>query len=423
MDNPTEDCVIDIDSFDQYSAIFSRGIIVTCPNDPQPSALGPHPTLDVVTPQLVATESTSSLSTNFTIADLRIYTSQPTTSASLPKIALQLIGESSRRPVTPVRIFGQIINVPTPQSRTVTDIMPILEAYHDQMIKHLETNYFRDQDYYIDIDATREAINHALPITLSNYSKLFCICVLLEQIIITTDLRALSKISDLNLISSRKGEYLQPSSAPSIDYNKSMIHPSLTSGKVSINYNLSLKQIKDLICFIHTRDSHARVTAKVNLLSTTKDSVRTDLIQSPISVLTHCFAEYLITPGEILELIFENKRCPVCNTIVLKEYDCIIHNNCSILDWFKEYFPLMIHNNNICIPRYNLVDIPISKHLERLYNLKSQIQRQQLLNKQPGVTTAYRLRDDNTLSSTTLHRIDTSVARMFQPSVSPRSNK
>ncbi|APG78209.1 hypothetical protein [Wuhan Millipede virus 4] len=128
------------------------------------------------------------------------------------------------------------------------------------------------------------------------------------------------------------------------DRSSSMIKNSTYAVAMNPTYNFTVRQLKLLITYMFDRDFSIRTEAKIDLLASLKDTLRYDVVLSPIKVLKRAFSEHYLSTDEILAVFFHDmkgaNRCPHCRQTVDLTQTRLRHPDCYIIPWLIKEFQL-----------------------------------------------------------------------------------
>lgn len=174
-----------------------------------------------------------------------------------------------------------------------------------------------------------------------------------------------------------------------------MIQECAIGTSLDVVYNFTLRQVRSLLTYILDSDPRLRLEAKINLLSSLKDNVRSDTALNPSHVLHRACAELYLSRYEILLLIFQddksNTRCPNCKRTVTLTETSLTHTSCQILEWLTTEFDLQLTPTGIRIPSIAYMQPSLSQFARELIRMDSIIKQTPLISKTQDETVIYKL--------------------------------
>lgn len=433
---PCDLVTIDADIFctPEYESIFSRGIVVkrNTDNEEEISLVSYMHPLEKIEP-LIDTDPNPAKLHQVSSSTLDYFIES--TDFSTIQLIKHFNTEFPTRYRTTLTIGPLKIDMPTIKSHQVMRANKALSSYIDRVKQYLDVSYFKNCDHYINVNETITIIDDLVSTYIAKQTKVnpiaynFLTAILLERAAISSDYNILRSISKITTISDDNNTY-QISTEVENCFTRSsgMALPSTIIGSPTITYSLNRKQIDSLVQYIFTSKECLRMDCKIHLLSTTHSNVRTDLISNPGQVLVATFAEYLMTPSEVINIIFcrpdnPEKRCPVCNANISHTDNRIKHHSCNVFQWIKKYMPILIVGDEISSKPLRSVSTPIHKRLNRLFDIKAKIQNHNIeTTSNTGKHVVYSIKDDNSLLSK--YTFEDRTYKYLHPNHSPntRSN-
>lgn len=161
----------------------------------------------------------------------------------------------------------------------------------------------------------------------------------------------------------------------------SLIPPDAADIATTPLYNFSSLQLHNLINAIFQRDPRNKLLARIQLLSSTRNDIRSDIVVNPGATLKRALAEHYCTRHEILLLIFnmyergqptDTYKCPWCALHVSIQPSKLVHPRCCVTDWLVENYQYTQVDDGLRIPSGYLMDCTASTYATELVSLDAQ---------------------------------------------------
>lgn len=143
-------------------------------------------------------------------------------------------------------------------------------------------------------------------------------------------------------------------------------------------FNLSFKQMRQLATWIFSRSPHLRMRVKIELLSSLKDSIRNEIMLSPLDSLIQSFREHALTRLDILHFFFyedERKNYPTCiaceGKVNFTSNNSATHAGCDIDVALVKLFQFETSGHNIIAPPYLYLKPSTTVYARELLKLRS----------------------------------------------------
>lgn len=179
---------------------------------------------------------------------------------------------------------------------------------------------------------------------------------------------------------------------------------------LQVRYKFSLKQIRMLVTAIFSSDVDARAAARIELLSTVKQEIRTDVVSSPTETLLRVSSENYLTARELIGIIFsaesdqqvpysshisEKNRCQWCRRIVSLHPSSFAHpHDCYVTEWIIEHLHCSIKDGIVSIPNLLYTKIDTAIYSRRLVESVSRLRQEPNIGRTEDAFVAYKTGDD-----------------------------
>lgn len=224
------------------------------------------------------------------------------------------------------------------------------------------------------------------------------------------------------------GMFIQLNKDETDENNPSMIKSNAVGVELKVIYNLTLRQMHQLIKYCFSRAGLEKTEAKIELLSSSRSEIRNDIATNPNRVLEHAFREHFLTRREVLDVMFTHidklsqsstYRCPSCRIVIAPNHDGNFpHRRCPIVDWLVTKLQFNYSDGVVSIPDFAYVAPGISRYAREAYGLQSKLQTEPFYGKSKDEFVAYIL-DDRGRPIKTAHQ-GVKTVRLDQPSTSSR---
>lgn len=260
--------------------------------------------------------------------------------------------------------------------------------YIDRLYSTIDATY-RLEGVALDIPASRRNIESKISITHNISAKeKKCLTAIqhaatLEWIRDTREATAVALLRSKRLLEQHASDraFITSKPTPAAPQIESLIPSDATNISMAPIYNFSVTQTHHLIHAMFNRNTRARLHARIQLLSTTRNDIRSDIVVNPAAVLRRVFAEHYCSRYEILCLVFENQdkslppdtyKCPWCVQHVVLTDTKLTHAQCPVTKWLAETFQFITTSDSLQIPSGFLLDCSTSKYAKTLLSLDAQ---------------------------------------------------
>nr|UNI73879.1 MAG: hypothetical protein [brine shrimp partiti-like virus 1] len=263
---------------------------------------------------------------------------------------------------TKVVICDKEYTIPAIKPEAIPDIQSGLQVYASHLLDIIDAN-LQIKGKRLDRETTFDNVMRATfakakaTTTAPNRQVLnnhLLTTIVLEHAAFTTQATALNLLSSIEWINdtASRGAFVRIDDQSSTIESRSisMHSPASMSSAISVQYHLSVRQLRQLVTYILSSNPADRTEAKIDLLSSLRDHVRNDVISSPINVFRRACAEHQLTRSELLHVLFPRdrydrlqsdspSRCVNCKATVTFINNGVRHApHCPVNDWLVEHF-------------------------------------------------------------------------------------
>nr|UNI73884.1 MAG: hypothetical protein [brine shrimp partiti-like virus 2]UNI73888.1 MAG: hypothetical protein [brine shrimp partiti-like virus 2]UNI73892.1 MAG: hypothetical protein [brine shrimp partiti-like virus 2]UNI73900.1 MAG: hypothetical protein [brine shrimp partiti-like virus 2] len=263
---------------------------------------------------------------------------------------------------TKVVVCNKEYAVPSIKPEAIPDVQSGLQVYASHLLDVIDANLQisgKRLDRRVTLDNVLRATQEIAKTTakapnrraLNNH---LLTAIVLEQAAFTTQVAARNLLSSIDWIddTASRGAFVRIDDQPStIETRSETMHsPASMGSAISVQYHLSVRQLRQLVTYILSSNPTDRTEAKIDLLSSLRDHVRNDVVASPISVLRRACAEHQLTRSELLHVLFPRdrydrlqneapSRCMNCKATVSFLTNGLRHTpHCPVNNWLVEHF-------------------------------------------------------------------------------------
>lgn len=303
--------------------------------------------------------------------------------------------EFVKRGSTKINLCGKEYNIPSVRPEAIPDVQSGLQVYASHLLDIIDSN-LQIRRKRLDRETTLNNIMRATfekakattstPArqTLNNH---LLTSIVLEHAAFTTQASAAQLLTSIDWIddTASRGAFVRIDDQQSTiqTRSQSMHTPASMSSAISIQYHLSVRQMRQLVTYMLSSNPVDRTEAKIDLLSTLRDHVRNDVIASPISVLRRACAEHQLTRTELLHILFPRdsrdrlqteapSRCLNCKATVSFITNGIQHPpHCQVNDWLVENFQFTRTSIGVETPHFAYIAPSVADYSRQLLEQNS----------------------------------------------------
>lgn len=363
---------------DRLSSIFGAGIVI------QSTVGDPTSQQEVLQPESMISKRVKQFeecSKNFHLTEKRVdfveiahKTAKTQTSVQVKydsRTTISLtIDPSHIKSYQEVKIQNKKLSVPIIKSGWFSKYESMFEA---ATIANLEraAETFEAEGKQLNIDKTLTKMNQLLQSLIESLTttperqrcQMAILMYIISELHLTHRLSQLITFYDIATVidtESQAGAFIRMSDLDNTPDQRmaTMIHKNSVGYDDNPIYNLSYRNVRNLVLYIFSKDPGDRVQAKVELLSSTSANVRADIITQPGLVLLGSIREYLMTREEILSLVFKSDsdrramRCVHCATTVSVSGLVVDHTQCPVTSWLVQHFQFEEDRFTISAPQF-----------------------------------------------------------------------
>lgn len=178
---------------------------------------------------------------------------------------------------------------------------------------------------------------------------------------------------------------------------------------LQVRYKFSLKQMRLLITAIFSSDIDARAAARIELLSTVKQEIRSDVVNNPTETLLRIASENYLTRRELIGVLFtaeseqqipytntsDKNRCQWCRRTIALHNDSFIHpSDCFVTEWIIEHLQCTLSGSTIIVPNLVYAKIDAARYTKQLVQSISRLRHTPNIGRTEDAFIAYKTGDD-----------------------------
>lgn len=299
----------------------------------------------------------------------------------------------SKKKPTPIMLCGKKILLPHIDSQNIQEVSSGIDVYSSSLLDCLDTIELL-QHRRIDRDMTMVNIRQAVKARSSDITNVaprkevnikIVSAIVLERALYQRQQAAISLLNTRPLINDTftTGAFVRidDSSSTIKTRSESMIAPSAIATDVVIHYNFNHRQLHQLVTYMLSSSVSKRMEAKVNLLSSVKDHVRSDLVTKPLVVFRHAIGEHYLTREELLHVVFPPdtqdrsvsippSRCLHCGQIANIAGTVTRHPpNCHVIQWLIDHFQFKHADFGTVAPTLTYLAPSVAEYSQQLIEL------------------------------------------------------
>jgi hypothetical protein len=298
---------------------------------------------------------------------------------------LQYIQNISDGPPKYVKVFDVPLVLPNIVSQNTHEVLSAVESYQQILLTNIEASDCKRRK--VERENTLQQMKKKIQHVTNKLSRLrerselygaMAVARVLELIAQQQEHKfsSLIQFQDLSTKSVTTGIFVHMDSMHTKTIpRESLITESILGAPATCIYNLSYNQLNDLIQVCFSKDVSTRVKAKISLLSSVKENIRSEIALQPIKVLERSFLEHYLDREEIISLIFcqiDNRsqkvyQCPHCRLFVQCDiHNVVVHSGCPVTKWLCEKYGYIEVDGRLQIPGLMYLNPPIATYARAL---------------------------------------------------------